>query len=135
MAGVRKPLTKADLRRNQAERVGSADSARSRSGDLTAGFDPQETSSKTLFDDLVGLRQQQLRHGDTERLYGLQVDLQLEADRLNDQEIGRLGAFEDPAGVDADVWADMSWSARINSRKSGRINGRKDSPHLLVSKA
>jgi hypothetical protein len=47
-----------------------------------------ETSSKTLFDHLVDLRQQHLRHGDAERLGGLEVDDELEPRRLLDRQIG-----------------------------------------------
>ena len=42
-------------------------------------------------------RVDRLRDRQTERLGGLEVDHQLELDRLLDWEVGRLGAFEDSA--------------------------------------
>jgi len=45
-----------------------------------------------LLDDLVGAREQRLRHRQAERLRGLQVDHQLEFGRLLDRQIGRLGS-------------------------------------------
>jgi hypothetical protein len=49
----------------------------------------QQTSS--LFDHLVGGGEHRLRHGQAERLGGLEVDHQLEARRLFDWEIARIG--------------------------------------------
>ena len=43
-----------------------------------------------------------MRHGETKRLGGLQVDDQLELSWLLDRKIGRLGALEDLAGANAD---------------------------------
>ena len=42
-----------------------------------------------------------MRHGEAERLGGLEVDDQLELGRLLDRQIGRLGALEDLSGVNA----------------------------------
>ena len=43
------------------------------------------------------------RHGEAERLGGLEVDHQLELGRLHDRQVGRLLAFEDAAGIDAEL--------------------------------
>jgi hypothetical protein len=40
---------------------------------------------------------------EAKRLGGLEIDHQLERGRLHDRQIGRLGAFEDLAGVKADL--------------------------------
>src|SRR3974390_2454366 len=50
----------------------------------------QQTSS--LFDHLVGGGEQRWRHGQAERLGGLEVDHQLETRRLFDWEIAWIGA-------------------------------------------
>src|ERR1051325_7381243 len=47
--------------------------------------------------DLVGAREQRLRHIDPERLRGFQIDYQLELGRLLDGEIGWLSTGEYPA--------------------------------------
>ena len=52
-------------------------------------------------DDFVGEREERGRDGEAERLGGLEVDHQLERDRLHDGKIGSLGAFENPARIDA----------------------------------
>ena len=43
-----------------------------------------------------------MRHGEAERLGGLEVDDQLDFRGLLDRQIGWLLALENPAGVDAD---------------------------------
>src|SRR6187431_477472 len=47
------------------------------------------------FDHLVGSREQRGRHVDPERLCGLEVDDKFEFGRLNDGQVGRLGAPQD----------------------------------------
>jgi len=47
-----------------------------------------------------------LRHGEAERLGGLQVDHQLEPRRLLDRQIGRPGALEDLSDVNAGLAID-----------------------------
>src|SRR5205823_7276669 len=54
-------------------------------------------------DDLVGAGEERLRHGQAQRLGGLQVDDQLELGRLLYRQVGRLLALEDLPGVSADL--------------------------------
>ena len=59
------------------------------------------TAVSVSFDHLVGAGEDRLRHGEAERLCGLQVDDQLEFRRLLDWQIGRIGAVEDLSDIDA----------------------------------
>jgi hypothetical protein len=54
-----------------------------------------------LLDYLVGAGEQRLRHGDAERLCGLQVDYQLELDRLLHRPVGGALSLKDLTGIDA----------------------------------
>ena len=54
----------------------------------------------------VGAGQHRGRHGEAERLGGLEIDHQLEYRRLLDRQIGGLGAIEDLSGVDAELAKD-----------------------------
>src|SRR5262245_29644686 len=54
-------------------------------------------------DHLVGAGEQCGRYGKAEHPGCLRVDYQLELGRLHDRQLGRLRAFEDAAGVDADL--------------------------------
>src|SRR5436190_12735855 len=56
-----------------------------------------------LFDHLVGLSKKRRRNRYAEGFHRLQIDHELELGGLNDRQICRLGAFENPAGVDADL--------------------------------
>jgi hypothetical protein len=53
----------------------------------------------SLFDHIVGATEHQWRHGETQRLGGLEVDHQLELSRQLDREVGWLGAFKDTVDV------------------------------------
>jgi hypothetical protein len=53
--------------------------------------------------DPIGPSEQRWRHLDAERSRRLQVDDELEFDGFHDQQIGRLGALESAAGLDADL--------------------------------
>src|SRR5712692_10871495 len=59
--------------------------------------------SRRSLDDLIRLPQQRRWDRDAQGLGGLHVDDHLELGRLNHWEIGGLGAFENLAGVDADL--------------------------------
>jgi hypothetical protein len=52
---------------------------------------PQQTAS--LFDRLIGAADQRQRHGDAERLRGLEIDDQLDLSGLLDRQVGRLRAL------------------------------------------
>src|SRR5262245_25487903 len=58
---------------------------------------PQQTAS--LFDHLVGAREQRMRHGEAERLGGLEVDGELVLGRRLHWKIGRLFAFQDAIDI------------------------------------
>jgi hypothetical protein len=53
----------------------------------------------SLFDHLVGEREQLVRHGEAERLRGLEIDRHLELHRRLRWEIGRIGSFQDAINV------------------------------------
>src|SRR5438067_10863554 len=55
----------------------------------------REVNSGASFDNLVRAGEQRWRHGEAERVGGLQIDHQLELGRLLNRQIGRPGAFED----------------------------------------
>ena len=54
------------------------------------------------FEYFVGTTRQRQRHGDAERLGGLQVDVQLDFACLLHRQIGRLIALENSPGIDSD---------------------------------
>jgi len=54
-------------------------------------------------DHLVRGRQQRFRDGEAERLGGLEVDDEFEFRGLLDREIGWFLAFENAAGIDANL--------------------------------
>ena len=59
----------------------------------------QQQTSAALFDHLVSGRVRRRRHGEAERLGGLEVDYQLEFGRLLHGEIGRLRALKNLVDV------------------------------------
>jgi hypothetical protein len=63
----------------------------------------QQRKWSGLFDPLVGAGQEHCRHFDAKGLCGFQIDNKFEFDRLNYRQIGRFGAFENLAGVIADL--------------------------------
>ena len=65
--------------------------------------DPYRKYRDLLLDQLVGKGGELRRHLDAERPRGLQVDDELEPDRLLDRQVGWLGALEDAASIDADL--------------------------------
>src|SRR5690348_5931808 len=71
------------------------------------------------FDDLVGAVEDRWRHGETERLRGLEVDDQLECCRLLHRQIRRFGAFEDLPNVIADLAKDSREARSIADQAAG----------------
>jgi hypothetical protein len=65
--------------------------------------DSYGAANRSLFDNLVGGREQRRRHGKAEHPGGLMIDDQLELARLYDRQIGRLHALEDAAGIDPEL--------------------------------
>src|SRR5262245_1577496 len=70
----------------------------------TSEFGAFETCRWALrmsFDHLISEREQCCRQHEAERLRGPEIDYQLEFGRLHHREVGRRGALEDAACVDA----------------------------------
>src|SRR5271166_659736 len=57
----------------------------------------QQTAS--LFDHFVGTGKQRQRHGEAERLGGLEIDGKLELGRQLDRQVGGSGALEDAIDI------------------------------------
>jgi hypothetical protein len=55
----------------------------------------------SLFDDLVGAAEQRRRHGEAERLRGLEVDGEFDFGCLLNRKVARLLTFENTAGISA----------------------------------
>ena len=64
---------------------------------------PVNPRASYSLDQLIGTAEDRLRHGEAERLRGLEVDDQLERRRLLDRQIGRFGAVEDLSGINPDL--------------------------------
>src|SRR5271165_1702060 len=67
------------------------------------GRESRPDAAVASFDDLVGAGEDRLRHGEAERLGGVEIDDQLECRRLLDRQIGRLGALEDLSSINAEL--------------------------------
>src|SRR5215204_2914842 len=64
------------------------------SGGLLMSASANSCHRPTLFDHLVGAGEQRRRHGEAERLGGLQIDRQLKSGRPLDGKLTRLSALE-----------------------------------------
>src|SRR6516165_1437273 len=113
-------------------------------GALRAERERPFTLNGLLFDDLVSAGEDRQRDGEAERLGGLEIDDQLEGRWLLDRQIGRLGALQDPSGINADLVTDgyvvnsiadqaadrNEWRMRIYCRNGMALRQRDD---LLAS--
>jgi hypothetical protein len=73
----------------------------------------QKRASRGLFDHLVGTADKGQRDCHAERLNRFQVDDQFDFRGPNDRQVGRLLAFKNPAGVDADLTMNVRKTASI----------------------
>src|SRR5262245_2453461 len=63
----------------------------------------QSQQCSCLFDHLVSKREQLVWNLEAERLRRFEVDYQVKFGRLHDRQVGRLGTFENPTGVDTNL--------------------------------
>ena len=63
----------------------------------------RERIGTVLFDYLVGAGERRRRHTEAQRFVGLEVDEQLDLCRPLDWQVSCLLAFENSAGIDADL--------------------------------
>src|SRR5260221_6775415 len=82
-------------------------------------FDPQRTWRGRLLDHLIGAGEDGGRHREAERLRGLEVDNEFELGRLHDRQVSRLGALEDPSGVNAGLAQDSRKARCIADQAAG----------------
>jgi hypothetical protein len=97
-------LDRIGLRPGDTRYRGQRGSARGQMQKLSAGkfqFEPPPLVS--LFDHLVGAGDERRRHVETDRLGCLQVDDELELHCPQNRQVGRLLAFENAAGVNAEL--------------------------------
>jgi hypothetical protein len=85
-----------------------------------AAYSPSQCSLSLLFDNLIGAGEKRLRHGEAERLGGLEIDDQLECGRLLDRKIGRLLAPQYPSGVNAGLAIESYVVNSIADQAAGR---------------
>src|SRR5262249_61922504 len=96
-------------------------SARGQMEKISAGkFHSEPPSPFTSFNHLVGDGEYARWDGEAERFGSLHVDDQLEFGRLQDRQIGRLLALENPAGEDADLAVRIRPSGAIANQTTGR---------------
>src|SRR5207344_868441 len=78
------------------------------------------SKNQALFDHLVGTAQERDWNGKAECLGGLEVEEQLDFSGLLNRQVGRLIAFENPAGVDACCPECVRKTASIAHQAAGR---------------
>src|SRR5262252_839116 len=71
-------------------------------------------------DDLMGSQQQRLRNREAERLSGLEVDDEVELDRLFDRKIRRLRALENPVYVHGGSTKEIRHARPVPHESPGR---------------
>src|SRR5262249_45143453 len=72
----------------------------------------------SLFDHLVGLRKQRRRHGEADRLGGLEVDHEIERCWLHHWKFGGPFAFENSASIDSNLAIGISQAGAIADKSS-----------------
>src|SRR5262245_9021541 len=82
-----------------------------------------QCSKAALLDHLVNTGEQRRRNFESDALCGPQVDYQLELRRLNDRQIGGLGAFEDATRVNPNqpVRLGVAWSVASQATGLGGL--------------
>src|SRR5262245_20531429 len=104
--------------------VSSAMSLPKSAGEPASAVPPRSasfTSSRfTSLDHLVGAAEQREGEGDAKRLGSLEVDDQFNLCDLLHGQVGRLLAFENPSGVDADRMVQVRKVASVAHQAAGR---------------
>src|SRR5437773_9373379 len=87
---------------------------------LSAGkFHFEPPSLVSLFDHLVGPREQRRRYVEAECLCSLKIDDKLELRRLHDRKIGGLSALENVAGIYANVTKTVGDICSVAHQRAG----------------